>query len=116
MPSSYQAEVRYYAYHIPLNPHSTFLTPTSSNQTPESTSIALLARLGGLLEPLREFSRAKPVWGTCAGAILLSKAVENTKKGGQELLGGVSVTTARNGFGPQVCLHHWFFLRRCSHS
>ncbi|KAG6331896.1 hypothetical protein ID866_7192 [Astraeus odoratus] len=68
----------------------------------ESTTIALLARLAGLLEPLREFSKAKPIWGTCAGAILLASSVENTKKGGQELLGGISVTVARNGWGSQV--------------
>ncbi|KAH7921990.1 SNO glutamine amidotransferase [Leucogyrophana mollusca] len=68
----------------------------------ESTTIALLARLAGLLEPLRLFLKKKPVWGTCAGAILLAQAVENTKKGGQELLGGMSVTVARNGWGSQV--------------
>lgn len=42
------------------------------------------------------------MWGTCAGAILLSAAVENAKKGGQEVLGGVSVKIARNGWGSQV--------------
>ncbi|KAG0697098.1 PdxT/SNO family [Suillus ampliporus] len=68
----------------------------------ESTTIALLAKLAGLLEPLRTFLREKPVWGTCAGAILLAQAVENTKRGGQELLGGISVTVARNGWGSQV--------------
>jgi len=68
----------------------------------ESTTIALLAKLSGLLEPLRAFVQQKPVWGTCAGAILLAQAVENTKKGGQELLGGISVTVARNGWGSQV--------------
>lgn len=68
----------------------------------ESTTIALLARLAGLLEPLKQFLTKKPVWGTCAGAILLSTAVEGAKKGGQELLGGVSVTIARNGWGSQV--------------
>jgi 5'-phosphate synthase pdxT subunit len=68
----------------------------------ESSTIALLARLSGLIEPLREFVKTKAVWGTCAGAILLSQAVSNPKKGGQELLGGVSVTTTRNGWGSQV--------------
>lgn len=68
----------------------------------ESTTIALLAKLAGLLEPLRQFSKIKPIWGTCAGAILLAQAVENTKQGGQELLGGTSVTVARNGWGSQV--------------
>lgn len=68
----------------------------------ESTTIALLARLAGLLEPLAQFLKQKPVWGTCAGAILLASAVENAKKGGQEVLGGVSVRIARNGWGSQV--------------
>lgn len=68
----------------------------------ESTTIALLAKNSGLLEPLREFIKAKPVWGSCAGAILMSRRVTNTKKGGQDILGGLSVTTARNGWGSQV--------------
>ncbi|KAF8335555.1 glutamine amidotransferase subunit pdxT [Amanita rubescens] len=70
----------------------------------ESTTIALLAKLSGLLGPLRAFIKTKPVWGTCAGAILLSQAVENStaKKGGQELLGGISITITRNGWGSQV--------------
>ena len=73
-----------------------------SRDHPESTTIALLARLAGLLEPMREFLKTKPVWGTCAGAILLARWVENAKKGGQELLGGISVAIERNGFGSQV--------------
>jgi len=68
----------------------------------ESTTIALLARLSGLMEPLREFVKKKAVWGTCAGAILLSQALSNPKKGGQELLGGVSVAITRNGWGSQI--------------
>ncbi|KAJ3934665.1 MAG: PdxT/SNO family [Lentinula lateritia] len=68
----------------------------------ESTTIALLARLAGLSEPLKEFTRTKPVWGTCAGAILLSQSVVGAKKGGQELLGGMSIKIARNGWGSQV--------------
>ena len=68
----------------------------------ESTTIALLARLSGVLEPLREFVKQKPVWGTCAGAILLSQAVKGAKKGGQDLLGGMSITITRNGWGSQV--------------
>ncbi|OCH93257.1 SNO glutamine amidotransferase [Obba rivulosa] len=68
----------------------------------ESTTIALLARLAGLLGPLRDFVKAKPVWGTCAGAILLAQTIEGAKKGGQELLSGVSVNITRNGWGSQV--------------
>jgi len=54
------------------------------------------------LSHLGSFVKTKPVWGTCAGAILLSQAVEGAKKGGQDLLGGMSVTIARNGWGSQV--------------
>ncbi|KAJ4467876.1 PdxT/SNO family [Lentinula aciculospora] len=68
----------------------------------ESTTIALLARLAGLSEPLKEFTNTKPVWGTCAGAILLSQSVVGAKKGGQELLGGMSIKIARNGWGSQI--------------
>lgn len=79
-------------------------TVLTSHTWTESTTIALLARLAGLTEPLREFVQNKPVWGTCAGAILLSQAAEGVKKGGQELLGGVDITTMRNGWGSQVCV------------
>jgi pyridoxal 5'-phosphate synthase pdxT subunit len=65
--------------------------------------MALIARRSGLLDPLRAFVQTKPVWGTCAGAILLSQVAEGVKKGGQELLGGISITIARNGWGSQVC-------------
>ena len=56
------------------------------------------------MEPIRLFLKKKPIWGTCAGAILLSEAVEGQKKGGQEVLSGVTVKIARNGWGSQVCL------------
>jgi len=70
----------------------------------ESTTIALLARSSSLLEPLREFVHSgKPVWGTCAGAILLANGgVEGVKKGGQEVLGGMDVKVERNGWGSQL--------------
>ena len=58
--------------------------------------------MAGLLEPLRDFAKKRPIWGTCAGAILLASAVENAKKGGQELLNGMSITIERNGWGSQV--------------
>jgi len=68
----------------------------------ESTTIALLAKLSGLLDPLRTFVSTKPIWGTCAGAILLAREAVGTKKGGQEVLGGVDVKVGRNGWGSQV--------------
>lgn len=44
----------------------------------------------------------RPVWGTCAGLILLSDAATATKKGGQELIGGLGVRVHRNHFGRQI--------------
>jgi 5'-phosphate synthase pdxT subunit len=43
-----------------------------------------------------------PTWGTCAGLILLAEAANRTKKGGQELIGGLDVRVNRNHFGRQV--------------
>ena len=44
----------------------------------------------------------KPVWGTCAGLILLSEAANQTKRGGQQLIGGLDVRVNRNHFGRQI--------------
>jgi 5'-phosphate synthase pdxT subunit len=69
----------------------------------ESTAIALGAHRAGLLEPLRDWVRdGRPVWGTCAGMILLAREASGIKKGGQELLGGLDIRVGRNGFGSQV--------------
>ncbi|KAJ2780698.1 Senecionine N-oxygenase [Coemansia interrupta] len=68
----------------------------------ESTSIALIAERCGILDDLREFSRTKPTWGTCAGLILLAKQAIHTKKGGQQLLNALPMTVSRNQFGRQV--------------
>ena len=44
----------------------------------------------------------KPVWGTCAGLILLAESANRTKKGGQDLIGGLDVRVNRNHFGRQT--------------
>ena len=44
----------------------------------------------------------RPTWGTCAGMILLAEAANRTKKGGQELIGGLDVRVERNHFGRQT--------------
>ncbi len=67
----------------------------------ESTTIGKLAAEYGLIEPLRQFGAHKPVWGTCAGAIFLSKDATRAKAG-QPLLGLMDVTIQRNAFGRQV--------------
>ena len=66
--------------------------------------MALVAERSNILEPLREFVKVhrRPTWGTCAGMILLSEAANRTKKGGQALIGGLSVRVNRNHFGRQV--------------
>jgi len=67
----------------------------------ESTTIGKLAKEYGLIEPLRAFGAEKPIWGTCAGAILLSKDATRAKQG-QPLLGLMDITIQRNAFGRQV--------------
>ncbi|MCX7755411.1 MAG: pyridoxal 5'-phosphate synthase glutaminase subunit PdxT [Anaerolineales bacterium] len=64
----------------------------------ESTTIARLAVAFGLMEPLRDFGREKAIWGTCAGAIFLSKDAKRD----QPLLGLMDITVQRNAFGRQV--------------
>ncbi len=64
----------------------------------ESTTIAKLAVNYGLMEPLREFGQRKAVWGTCAGAIFLSKDAHRN----QPLLNLMDITVERNAFGRQV--------------
>lgn len=64
----------------------------------ESTTIGKLASDFNLLEPLREFGAHKAIWGTCAGAIFLSKDARRP----QPLLGLMDITVARNAFGRQV--------------
>lgn len=64
----------------------------------ESTTIGKLAVAYGLLEPLQRFGRSKPVWGTCAGAIFLSKDAHRD----QPLLELMDIVVERNAFGRQV--------------
>ena len=64
----------------------------------ESTTIGKLANDYGFIEPLRQFGKEKAIWGTCAGAILLSKDVHRK----QPLLNLMDITVERNAFGRQV--------------
>jgi 5'-phosphate synthase pdxT subunit len=52
----------------------------------------------GLLEPLREFGKERAIWGTCAGAILLSKDAHRS----QPLLELMDITVDRNAYGRQI--------------
>jgi pyridoxal 5'-phosphate synthase pdxT subunit len=68
----------------------------------ESTTIGKLLAEWGLLLPLRErIAGGLPVWGTCAGAILLAKEVRDALPG-QPLLGVMDLTVRRNAFGRQA--------------
>jgi len=68
----------------------------------ESTTIGKMAAAYGLVEPLRALAAAgRPLWGTCAGLILLAReAVDGVP--GQPLLGLLDIAVVRNGFGRQV--------------
>jgi len=65
----------------------------------ESTTMLKLMHAEGLMGPVMEFGRRKPVFGTCAGAILLAKAVTNPA---QESLGLMDLTVERNAYGRQL--------------
>ena len=68
----------------------------------ESTTISKLARIFGVLDPLREALRAGlPGFGTCAGMIMLADRIEGGVAG-QETFGGLDVVVRRNAFGRQV--------------
>jgi 5'-phosphate synthase pdxT subunit len=64
----------------------------------ESTTIGKLAGEFRLIEPLREFGEYKAIWGTCAGAIFMSKDARRE----QPLLGLMDIQVERNAFGRQV--------------
>ncbi|GGO51166.1 pyridoxal 5'-phosphate synthase glutaminase subunit PdxT [Streptomyces lasiicapitis] len=67
----------------------------------ESTTISKLAALFGLLEPLRARVRAgMPVYGTCAGMIMLADKILDPRSG-QETFGGIDMIVRRNAFGRQ---------------
>jgi 5'-phosphate synthase pdxT subunit len=64
----------------------------------ESTTIGKLAVAYGLMEPLKEFGKKHAIWGTCAGAIFLSKDAHRH----QPLLELMDIVVERNAFGRQV--------------
>ncbi|CAM5630645.1 MULTISPECIES: pyridoxal 5'-phosphate synthase glutaminase subunit PdxT [Streptomyces] len=67
----------------------------------ESTTMSKLAVLFGMMEPLRERVRAgMPVYGTCAGMILLAEKILDPRSG-QETVGGIDMIVRRNAFGRQ---------------
>lgn len=65
----------------------------------ESTTMLKLIDQENLFEPLVRFGQEKPVFGTCAGAILLARGVSNPV---QRSLGLMDVDVERNAYGRQV--------------
>jgi 5'-phosphate synthase pdxT subunit len=66
----------------------------------ESTTMLRLMESFGLIQPIREMARnGLPIWGTCAGMILLVKDVSNYE---METLGLMDARVGRNAFGSQV--------------
>lgn len=69
----------------------------------ESTTIGKLLVSYKLLEPIRERAqRDMPVWGTCAGMILLANEIAEGRPEGQPALGLMNITARRNAFGRQL--------------
>jgi 5'-phosphate synthase pdxT subunit len=69
----------------------------------ESTTILKLARIFELLDPLRErIGDGLPVYGSCAGMILLADRVDTAGSPLEETIGGLDITVRRNAFGRQV--------------
>jgi 5'-phosphate synthase pdxT subunit len=64
----------------------------------ESTTLRNLAESFKFMQPLRDFTATRPVWGTCAGAILLAKHIE----GQASHLGVMDISVRRNAFGRQI--------------
>jgi 5'-phosphate synthase pdxT subunit len=65
----------------------------------ESTTMLKLLDEEKLLDPLREFGREGPIFGTCAGAILLASHVVNSP---QPSLGLMDIDVERNAYGRQL--------------
>ncbi|MFN2120769.1 MAG: pyridoxal 5'-phosphate synthase glutaminase subunit PdxT [Anaerolineales bacterium] len=64
----------------------------------ESTTIGKLSEDFHLIDPVREFGQRHAIWGTCAGAIFLSKDARRS----QPLLNLMDITVERNAFGRQL--------------
>jgi 5'-phosphate synthase pdxT subunit len=65
----------------------------------ESTTMLKLIEIEHLFEPLREFGSRQPIFGTCAGAILMATEVLNPH---QASLGLMDLTVERNAYGRQI--------------
>ena len=68
----------------------------------ESTTMSMLLSSSELLEPLRRFAAdGQPIFGTCAGMIVLASDIEDGRDD-QVALGAIDITVQRNGYGRQL--------------
>ena len=65
----------------------------------ESTTVLKFLESGGLFQALEKFGASKPIFGTCAGAILLAREVQNPP---QRSLGLLDAVVERNAYGRQI--------------
>ncbi len=66
----------------------------------ESTTISKLLSDYGLMEPIRKLAeQGFPIFGTCAGLVLLAKRVPNLET---ETIGSIDIEVKRNAFGRQI--------------
>ena len=68
----------------------------------ESTTIAQLSEIFEIYQPIKQrIADGMPVYGSCAGMILLANTILDAKQG-QKTFGGLDITVRRNAFGRQV--------------
>jgi 5'-phosphate synthase pdxT subunit len=65
----------------------------------ESTTLTRLIAAYGLIDPIRRFAAVHPVWGTCAGMIVMARQATNLDRPTLDL---IDVAVERNAFGAQV--------------
>ncbi|MEX2261660.1 MAG: pyridoxal 5'-phosphate synthase glutaminase subunit PdxT [Bryobacteraceae bacterium] len=65
----------------------------------ESTTMLKLLEDEGMMDPLRDFGRRRPIFGTCAGAILLASQVQGPE---QKSLALMDMSVERNAYGRQI--------------
>lgn len=67
----------------------------------ESTTMSILAVKNNLLQPLRAARNQIPMYGSCAGLIMLADRIADGRSD-QQTIGGLNITARRNAFGRQV--------------
>lgn len=65
----------------------------------ESTTMLKVLEYENMFEPLRDFGARKPIFGTCAGAILIARAVTNPVQASLDLM---DIEVQRNAYGRQL--------------